>query len=75
MNWLDYKYYWFWRHWNGSHVKLGYTTVIICLQLSERGNVGLTDAFINLPSRIDCCKYSFFPWTIVDWNPLPSLIR
>jgi len=31
--------------------------------------------FISLPVRTDVCKYSFFPWTITDWNSLPLAVR
>ena len=31
--------------------------------------------FINLSSRIDCFKYSFFPRTICEWNNLSPDLR
>jgi len=31
--------------------------------------------FVSLPVRIDVFKYSFFPWTITDWNSLPLAVR
>jgi len=31
--------------------------------------------FMSLPVRTDAFKYSFFPWTITDWNSLPLAVR
>ena len=32
-------------------------------------------SFINLSSRLDCYKFSFFPRTVRDWNVLPPKIK
>ena len=45
----------------------------ISLDYLRRPTIPTTSAdSLTLPARVDSYKYSFFRWTVIDWNTLPS---
>ena len=41
----------------------------------RRSNGAIAKNFIPLQPKLDCCKFSFYPRTIVEWNILPPELK